>query len=348
MVRELASIRETVDLSPEGALDRAHTFLTEQGYRVARRDVMTLTAERYLPNNVERQEKRTLTIDVQPQLEGGVRIKVLGTDVEGVQERQAEWLRWSESLPKKEQQEQQPPASGASNQETQGALPETKPRQEVPTRGPSTREGFDTTTVSTSSVPNPTSSFAGGPEILGKKLRKLVEQNKHEGEKIEFCLLSGDIGGWNQAIVALTDRLLVIKPGFMAGATFGSRVTSFYYRDITGIEVNTGLINGVIEINTPSYQGTGQKDFWNIKNEDRDPYRVTNCLPISRFNLKEYKPYIDRLRAMIREAKHERVASSPPQSGSSLSSELEKLASLRASGVLTDEEFHRAKHRLLG
>jgi hypothetical protein len=52
---------------------------------------------------------------------------------------------------------------------------------------------------------------------------------------------------------------------------------------------------------------------------------------------------------MIREAKQERVASSPPpQSESSLSSELEKLASLRASGVLTDEEFQRAKHRLLG
>src|SRR5918995_2226855 len=119
MVRELASIRETIDLSPEGALDRAQTFLTEQGYSVAHRDVTTLTAERYLPNYVERQEKRTLTIDVQPQPEGGVRIKVLGTDAEGVQERQAEWLRWSESLPKKKQQEQQPPASGAPNQETQ-------------------------------------------------------------------------------------------------------------------------------------------------------------------------------------------------------------------------------------
>jgi hypothetical protein len=350
MARELASIRETVDLSPQDVLDRAQDFLTEQGYRVTRRDVTTLTAERYPPNDVERQDKRTLTIDVQHQVEGGVRVRVLGNDIEGVQERQAEWLGWSESLPKRKPEGQQTASTRASDREG-GMLPGAKTQQEAPTWGQRTREGFregfGTTTASTSSVPKPTSSFAGGPEILSKKLRKLVEQNKHEGEKIEFCLLSGDIGGWNQAIVALTDRLLVIKPGFMAGATFGSRVTSFYYRDITGIEVNTGLINGVIEINTPSYQGTGQKDFWNIKNEDRDPYKVTNCLPISKFNLKEYKPYIDRVRAMVREAKHERVASSPPQSGSSLSSELEKLASLQASGVLTDEEFQRAKQRLL-
>lgn len=195
----------------------------------------------------------------------------------------------------------------------------------------------------------PTSKVAGGAELLNKKLRKLAEQNMSEDETIEFCLVHPN-PPWSQAIVALNDRLLVIKPGMAAGATFGARVTSFYYRDINGIEVNTGLINGVVEINTPSYQGTGQKDFWNVKNEDKDPYKVTNCLPISKPHLKDYKPYIDRLRVMIREAKQERVATQPPQSrnDSSLSSELEKLASLRASGVLTDEEFQQAKKRLLG
>jgi hypothetical protein len=155
----------------------------------------------------------------------------------------------------------------------------------------------------------------------------------------------------------------MLKPGFMAEDTFGPRVISFYYRDITSIEVNTGLINGVIEINTPSYHGNGQKGLWNFKNEDKDPYKVTNCLLISKKCLKEYKPYIDMLRAMERAAKQERVASSPPRSESSLYSELEnpaslrasgvlaeleKLASVRASGLLTDEEFLRAKQRLLG
>jgi Bacterial PH domain len=165
----------------------------------------------------------------------------------------------------------------------------------------------------------PVSKVAGGVEILGKKLRKLTEQNMGDDETVEFCLMSpSGVGGWSQAIVALDDRLLVIKPGMAAGATFGARVTSFYYRDITGIEVNTGLTQGVIEINTSSYQGTGQKDFWSVSTKDKNPFHVTNCLPIGKRDLKHYKPYIDRLRSMIREAKQEPPTSPPPQSGNSL------------------------------
>src|SRR5215217_3191097 len=192
------------------------------------------------------------------------------------------------------------------------------------------------------------SKVAGGAEVLNKKLKKLAEQNMSQDEDIKFCLVSpSGIVGWSQAIVALNDRLLVIKPGMAAGTTFGARVTSFYYRDITGIEVNTGLMQGVIEINTPSYQGTAQRDFWNT-GQNNNPFYVTNCLPIGKRDLKDYKPYIDRLRTMIREAKQERVSLRPAQDSSTLVSELEKLASLRTSGVLSEDEFQQAKKRLLG
>ena len=211
------------------------------------------------------------------------------------------------------------------------------------------RQGPAEVPVEANEVAQPDSKkVAGGAAILSEKLRKLAEQNISEDESIDFCLLSpSNVGGWSQAIVALQDRLLMIKPGMAAGTTFGARVTSFYYRDITGIEVNTGLMQGVIEINTPAYQGTQEKDFWN-QNKDRDPFKVTNCLPISKSRLKHYKPYIDRLRAAIREAKQERHTIPPPdQDGNALGSELEKLASLRDSGVLTEEEFQQAKRRVL-
>jgi hypothetical protein len=74
-----------------------------------------------------------------------------------------------------------------------------------------------------------------------------------------------------------------------------------------------------------------QKDFWGIMDRHKNPFQVTNTLPITKFDLKHYKPYIDRVRQMIRTAK-QGEAVSPPQSSGSLSSELEKLASLRASG----------------
>jgi hypothetical protein len=194
----------------------------------------------------------------------------------------------------------------------------------------------------------PVSKVAGGVEVLNKKLKKLAEQNMSQDEDIKFCLVSpSGIGGWSQAIVALNDRLLVIKPGMAAGTTFGARVTSFYYRDITGIEVNTGLMQGVIEINTPSYQGTAQRDFWST-GQNNNPFYVTNCLPIGKRDLKDYKPYIDRLRTMIRDAKQERVSPRPAQDSSTLVAELEKLAALRTSGVLSEDEFQQAKKRLLG
>ena len=185
-------------------------------------------------------------------------------------------------------------------------------------------------------------AVTGDIGILHKKVRKLVEENIGDGETVEFCL----VGEGKQSIVALNDRLLIIKPGFMAGATLGARATTFYYRDIISIEVNTGALMGVIEITTPSYQGAKEKDYWG--RGDRDPYKISNCIPIAKRNLKEYQPYLTKLRTKIEQAKQLHPASTVSPSQGNLASELEKLGSLWKSGVLTDEEFEQAKKKLLG
>jgi hypothetical protein len=355
MTNELAVVRESIDLLPREILDRAEAFLREQGYDVVHRMVTSLTAERTLPNSARGTQEWTVTILVLPEREGGLRLKVLGNDVDGVREQQAKWVEWSESLPKWKARE---PRSQQAQKKVRLGLEEPPAaawKVWVPTLNSRIMPGHK---------PNKSASkILGGAEVLSNEVRDLVQPHINEGENIQFCLLSRDIRECNQAIVALTDRLLMIKPGSLAGETSGPEGISFYYRDITSIEVNTGLINGVIEINTPSYQGNGHKGLWDIKNRGKDPYEVTNWLPISKRYLKEYKPYIDMLRAMVRAAKQERVASSSPQRVSSLRSELkylaflrasgvlselEKVASLRASGVLTDEDFQRAKRRLLG
>jgi hypothetical protein len=181
---------------------------------------------------------------------------------------------------------------------------------------------------------------AGGIGILSDKHQNIVQENLHEAEKVDFCLL----GEYNQSIIALDDRLIVLKSGFMAGATFGSRVTSIYYREITSIEVNTGVLMGVLEICTPSYEGTRTKSYWNL-DRDRDPWKLSNCIPISKTYLKEYQPYLDKLRAKIVEAKRPTVMSG---SKTDLSTELQKLSELNKQGILTDEEFQQAKKKLLG
>ena len=105
MYRESASIRRTIDLSPQEALDSAQTFFTQRGYRVVQRKEHSLAVERHRPCQAAGagQDAPKLTVLAGFQPGGGVRIRVRGNDREGVQERQAEWVEWSEALPKEQE-----------------------------------------------------------------------------------------------------------------------------------------------------------------------------------------------------------------------------------------------------
>jgi hypothetical protein len=101
MYGELASVRGIVGLSPAHAIDKTQSFLTQQGYTVVRREGSSLTVERRSSG----QYTLNLTVAVLPQPGGGVRITVRGNDQEGVQANQTAWLEWSESLPRKSEQD---------------------------------------------------------------------------------------------------------------------------------------------------------------------------------------------------------------------------------------------------
>jgi hypothetical protein len=101
MYGELASVKGIVDLSPQEALDRAESFLASQGYAIAQRTYTTVTAQRRAEGGADEQNLLNLTVAVAPQPDGGVRMAVRGNDQAGVQERQAAWMEWSDSLPKK-------------------------------------------------------------------------------------------------------------------------------------------------------------------------------------------------------------------------------------------------------
>ena len=105
MYGELASIGRTIGLSPQEALDSAKTFLTQRGYHVVQRKKHSLAVERHRPGQAAgaAQDAPKLTVLAGFQPGGGVRIRVRGNDPEGVQERQAEWVEWSEALPKEQE-----------------------------------------------------------------------------------------------------------------------------------------------------------------------------------------------------------------------------------------------------
>ena len=82
--------------------------------------------------------------------------------------------------------------------------------------------------------------------VLPPKTAKFAVEHIGSEEAVHVVL----VGGGSQALIALDERLIIVKPGLMAGASFGARVTSFAYRDISAVEVNTGMMNGVIEVIT--------------------------------------------------------------------------------------------------
>lgn len=192
----------------------------------------------------------------------------------------------------------------------------------------------------------------------GKKALQLIKENCGPGEAPWLVVhASGQASG---VLVVFRDRCMIIKAGgmtgFMAGTLGGARVTTFYYRDITGVEYNSGMLSGVLEILTPSYQGSANKDFWRgtlaSRNADaNDPFTLSNALPMDKRMYAKVLPYINQMRAMITQSRdpiaQQSTESTSRPAPSSMADELSSLAALHESGALTDAEFIEAKQNAL-
>jgi hypothetical protein len=178
---------------------------------------------------------------------------------------------------------------------------------------------------------------AGGTEILSRRVRSALAAHSTADENVLFCL-RGDL---SHSLIALEDRLLIVKPGFHAGTTFGSLVTTIYYGDVTGIQLHTFLLSGWIEISSPSFQGRERKRNRQPRTSDRDVYKLPNCVPIHKRSVPQYSPYLERLRGLVAATKE----SQPPRS--SLVAEFERLEALRTRGTISDDEFATAKELVL-
>ena len=187
---------------------------------------------------------------------------------------------------------------------------------------------------------------------VGGKILDEIRKSCRPGERPEFILGEGSAGG----LVAFSDRCMIIKKGalagFMAGSVGGGRVATFMYSEITGLEYNSGWVSGVLEVLTPSYQGSANKDFWRgtfeARNADaNDPWTLSNTLPLSKATYEMARPQLDHLRHLIADAKRPIIQTPAAPPNSDLSTEITRLAELHSSGVLDDDEFRQAKQALL-
>lgn len=180
----------------------------------------------------------------------------------------------------------------------------------------------------------------GSPEILTRRVQRELEGHVSEDERILFCVR----GCLAHSLIALEERLVIIKPGFHAGTTFGSLVTTFYYQDVTGIQLHTFLFAGWIEVSSPSFQGRERKRNRQPRTSDQDVYKLPNCVPISKRRVGAYQEALGQLRSRIEYCKrYGRIASEPPP----LVGSLERIANLRRTGALSEPEYERLKQVLL-
>lgn len=132
-----------------------------------------------------------------------------------------------------------------------------------------------------------------------KRVRYLVERNMDEGENIRFAIEGMD----GQCIIALDERLLVVKPGSALDETYSGLVTSIRYGDIAGVKVRQGSSNLMIEINTSDYhvteahtgEGPPESNFF-LSDEP-------NSIPIAKWTLNKYKAHLLELSELVTEAR---------------------------------------------
>jgi hypothetical protein len=162
-------------------------------------------------------------------------------------------------------------------------------------------------------------------------------------ENVRLCL-RGDL---NHSLVMLDDRLLVVKPGFHAGSTFGALTTSIRYADITGIQVHSFLVAAWIEISSPSFQGRERKRNRHPRTSDRDVYKLPNCVPVKKRRLEDCQPALQELHERIRAAHVPPPAAGTPVASTRIVNELTRLSDLLERGVITHSEYAIARQSLI-
>lgn len=140
MYGKLGSIKDPVALSPRETLDSAAALLVQLGYEVTQREDTSVAAIRHKREGIFVHSLQNLTVAALLRPEGGVQVELRGNDREGVRERQGEWTKWADSLPKLGQEHEQahaaPGAAGTQSAKTRAEEPVGESRESSGTRSP--------------------------------------------------------------------------------------------------------------------------------------------------------------------------------------------------------------------
>lgn len=107
---------------------------------------------------------------------------------------------------------------------------------------------------------------------LHKDANRSLAKNFSSSEKVKVIIQ----GLSDSAIIGTDTRCFVFKRGQMGGSSFGSKLISWDYANLNGVQLETGTHSGVISLQGP---GTTSKDisYWNDRKDGpaASPYELS-------------------------------------------------------------------------
>ena len=172
---------------------------------------------------------------------------------------------------------------------------------------------------------------------LHKDANKSLDQNLSPGERVKVIIL----GLWDSAIIGTEKRCFVYKRGLMGGAMFGSKLTSWDYTNLNGVQIETGFTSGFVSLQAP---GIIAKDmsYWNTGKDG--PAASPFAISINKSQFEQARERVAILRTLISSVQQARSGTSLPNN---IPDQIRKLAELRDQGILTADEFETKKKELL-
>ena len=142
------------------------------------------------------------------------------------------------------------------------------------------------------------------PWQYDRRVRYLLELSMYDDEGIRFHIEGID----GQLIIALNERLLVVKPGFVREPDFGGLVASIYYSDIDRIQTRKGQTNWMVMVRSLDYQineshNQNYQGNWISQAKDFFLSNDPTSIPITRWQLDRYRPRLLELSELVIEAR---------------------------------------------
>ncbi len=173
--------------------------------------------------------------------------------------------------------------------------------------------------------------------MLRNEANKLLDQNLGAGELVQVIIL----GLWDSAIIGTKNRAFIFKKGMMGGVMFGSKLTSWDYRNLTGVQLETGPMSGFVSLQGP---GISSQDLSYWDTGKNSPAMSPHAISLNRELFPQAREGVACLRELIMEAQRSRDGETNVPD---IPGQIRGLATLHDQGIITQEEFESKKKDLL-